>query len=130
MYSGCFSPVQLAELFSQPNYMREVRGEVVALRDAHEKCLNDRDEDPASDPLWCELDTEAALMRFGLEQGFNYPFLLGLPSTSQRRMVFEGFVPLPGVGFWLTPNLDTFTMVAASLMQFTNFAFSPAKVAK
>ena len=132
MDSGSFTPLHMAEAFAHPDYLQDVVAELKGVQNLREAELNARGEgeDLFNDGVWCELDTDAALLQFGLRNGFNFPFLFGLPSISQRRLAFEDFVPSPDVGFWLTPNLDTFTMIAASLMQFTNFSFAPAKVAR
>lgn len=128
--TGSLTPLEVAVELARPNYIDDAFANVVSHRNAREAYLHATNKHPEDDSVWSDLDTEAVFIDFASKNDYNFPFLLGFPSTSRKTVAFEDFVPSPDVGFWLTPNLDTVTLVVASLMQFTNFTFASAKVAK
>ena len=128
----CFTrtPLELCEMFMQSVYLERTFLEFEGQIRRRVEELSARKVQPCSDALWCELDHERALLEFGINNGFRYPFLLGLPFNSPLRMGFEKIEPSNDTGFWLTPNLDTLTVQFSELLQLTNFVFAPARVVK
>jgi hypothetical protein len=128
----CFlrTPLQLCELFMRSGHLEHTFFEFQEQIRRREEELSAVNVQPCLDALWCELDNERALLEFGINNGFRYPFLRGLPFNTPLHMGFEKVEPSNDMGFWLTPNLDTLTVQFSELLQLTNFVFAPPKVVK
>lgn len=122
--------LQLAKDFISPGYYNDVCARLESLIESRGNELVGNGTNPQNDALWGELDTDRAYLRLAMSNGLEFPFLLGLPYGTERRVVFESFVSGPENGFWMRPNFDTVTIVFAELLQLRNFTFAPAHVVK